>query len=987
VRDPRWAFGGLLVLYAVLGCTLLGFNRSPAQILWIVGASCLLDFSLAYLLRGQRIVPLSACITGLSLALLLNYAHGSPLLLFPVYLAIGSKYVFTYRGKHVFNPSLFGVAVTLLLAGHLVSPAPAYQWGGSVAVSAFLVMAALMLFVFRIGRTPLILSFLLFYTLQTGLRAYVMRWHLPPETLFVGTLTSAPFFLFTFYMITDPQTSPSRPRDQVLLAFALAVVDLFLHKIESLYTFYYAAFFIAAARFAYLHLVIGRQPQRHRGRMSNVQCPMSNGNPHREETGQGPDGNGQAERVERTRLRSAGIPVRQDGQPQAAGCPLGVGISMPGSPASNDAARSAPQTPLHPAWVVGGIGLLGWAAYALVLSPTAKMETPGFQFAPVPESQSGITARLGTTLEEVDPRLRHIAKWILSVGDSVAVGDYDGDGLLDLFLAQPLKVPEDRAVLYRNRGGFRFERVPVPCLEAVRRDPERHGLVSGALFVDYDSDGDQDLFLAAGFGRPLLLRNTLRETGTARFADATAEAGIEEHSICLAAQWLDADRDGRLDLLIANAMNPYLPDYPRPTPLNVFRLPQPEYPGDRRMFRFMHSSWYNATNGGRNVLYRSLGGGRFRKLDSREWGMPETHWSLAAGTGDLNRDGWTDLYVANDFGPDDLYLNRQGRSFQRVQGRFLGSIGRDTYKGMNASLGDVDRDGDLDIYVSNVHEPLQAEGSLLWLTRSGNSFIPEFSDEAAARGALNERRFGWGGAMGDLNNDGWVDITQANGMVDDTPDRRYPRPRDYWYVNEKVMRSGPEIHTYADMWGDLRGYSIFGKEANRIYLNRGDRARPQFVDVAAQAGWTERTNSRGIALADLDNDGALDAAVTHPFAPPSLYRNTPDSSEGLHPHWIGFRLVGDGVRCSREAAGSVITVSYIDGGKPVRQMREIQLANGFSAQGDRRAHFGLGSFSGPVTVRVSWYGGPTVEYRDLQPDRYHTLLWEATEAQRTPSGE
>jgi hypothetical protein len=394
----------------------------------------------------------------------------------------------------------------------------------------------------------------------------------------------------------------------------------------------------------------------------------------------------------------------------------------------------------------------------------------------------------------------------------------------------------------------------------------------------------------------------------------------------------------------------------------------------------MHRSWYDATNGGLNLLYRNDGGGRFRRLSSAGWGIPETHWSLAIGTGDLNHDGWTDLYVANDFGPDDLYLNEQGRRLVRVRGPLTGTIGRDTYKGMNASLGDVDGDGSLDIYVSNVHAPLQAEGSLLWMTRPGGGFVPRFEDEATRQGVLNERRFGWGGAMGDLNNDGWPDIAQANGMVDDTPDRRFPDCPSYWYVNEKIMRAGPEIHGYADRWGDLRGRCIFGREANRIYLNRGPGHTPRFVDVAAQVGWTEKTSSRGVALADLDNDGDLDAAVTHPFAPLSLYRNTLYSGAAgtSAPHWIALHLAGDGRRCSREAVGTRVTLEYAEGGKRRRQVREVQLANGFSAQGDRRLLFGLGRCAGPVRVTVGWYGRGTVTYEGLRPDRYHRLRYPGT---------
>ena len=172
----------------------------------------------------------------------------------PVYLTIASKYVLTYEGRHVFNPSMFGVATSLLLTRELVTAAPAYQWAGStIGMSAFLIMAALVLFVFRIGKTPLIVSFVLLYALQTALRAWILRFHMPPEMLFLGTLSAPPFFLFTFYMITDPATSPKTARGQVGLALALTVVDLWLHTRESVFTFFYAALICAGARFVFLH--------------------------------------------------------------------------------------------------------------------------------------------------------------------------------------------------------------------------------------------------------------------------------------------------------------------------------------------------------------------------------------------------------------------------------------------------------------------------------------------------------------------------------------------------------------------------------------------------------------------------------------------------------------------------------------------------------------------------------------------------------------
>jgi hypothetical protein len=900
-RDPRWPFAAILALYAVMGVAWLGFNRSPTQILLIVAAACALEMLLHRLLRAREwIFPLSAFISGLSLALLLNYSHDYFLLLLPVAITIGSKYLLTFKGRHTINPSLAAVALTLLFFGGLITTAPAYQWGGHLAMSAFMVTAALSLFVFRVGRGWLIVSFLLFYALQTGLRAYIMRAHLPPEMLFLGTMTTPPFFLFTFFMLTDPKTSPDSPRAQVLLAFGITVIDLYLHTRESVFTFFYAAFSIAIGRLMFLHL---REMWRV-GFIAHLRASLGDG---------------------RT-LRAAGV--------------------------------------------LGGMALLGGAAYATVIHPRVALDDAGFVLRTVPAAQSGLGVRMDPgTYDTVDPRLRHIAKWLLSVGSSVAAGDVDGDGRQDLFFTNPLAQAEDRAGLYLNRGGFRFERIAVPALDSVRIAPQRHGFASSGLFFDYDQDGALDLLVPVSFGQTRLLRSRLAETGRVEFTDVSTAAGMPEYTISVTANVLDYDRDGRPDLLIGNVLDPWLGNYYRPTRLNIFNLPQPEFDGDRRMFAFMHDGWHDARNGGLNVLLRNVGG-RFQAQDVDVMGMAERHWTISIGTGDLNGDGWTDLYLASDFGRDDLYLNQQGRGFRRVEGRLFGDVGMDTYKGMNSSIIDLDRNGWPDVYVSNVHQELQAEGSILWMNRGPDAAgTPRLRDEATGRGALNEDRFAWGAGVGDLNNDGWPDMVQANGMVDDRLDDRYAGCPDYWYVNHKLMQSPREMHTYADMWGDIRGRCIYPNEKRRVYLNRGADARPQFVDVAPLVGLTAPDNSRGVATVDLDDDGRLDVVITNQHAAPTLLRNQPSAAAGPS-HWIGLRLQGDGQTCAREAFGSVATV-LVDGERP--QMREVQAANGFSSQHDTRLHFGLGA-AGPelVTLRIRWCGGATTEHR-LARDRYHVV--------------
>ena len=882
--DPRVPFAAIMTSYAVMGTMWTGFNRRPSQILLIVVLGCGLDMGLHYVLRGRRLLfPLSAYISSLSLGLLLNYAHDYVVLALPVFLAIGSKYVFMHNGRHVINPSLFGVAVTLLLFGDLITTAPAYQWGGTWAVSAFIVTAALALFLFRVGRGWLVGTFLVSYALQTALRAYVMRHHIPAEMLFFGTLSSPPFYLFVFFMLTDPKTSPSSRRGQIGLALAITGVDLWLHTVASVFTFFYAAFIVASLRFTWLHL------------------------------------------RDFVRERPAAY-LRQH--------TLGA---------------------TRPVAVVTAIALVGGVLYGQVLRPHVALADPALSFTPLPEVEVAMDPG---TYDLVDPRVRHIAKWLLSVGSAVAVADVDGAGRQDLFFTNPLARPGARNALWRNVDGTRFERVALPALDELSADPQRHGLSSGALFTDVDGDAAPDLVLLVSFGRPRLLLNRMAQGEG--FIDATGQSGLPAHMVSVAANALDYDRDGNVDLLLANVLDPSLPGYDEPTPLNIFNLPEPAYPGDRRMLKFMHDGWHNAANGGRNVLLRGRGDGTFETVDALAAGLPETHWTIAVGTGDLNADGWTDLYLANDFGPADVYVNRQGRRFDRVDGRWFGDLGRDTYKGMNASLADFDRNGRLDVYVSNVHHALQAEGSLLWMNDTAEGQALKLRDRAATLGALNPDRFGWGAGVGDLDNDGWVDIVQGNGMVDDRLDTRYEGCPDYWYVNQKLMQSGPEIHTYADQWGDLRGRCIYGNELPRVYLNRG-AARPQFVDVAEAVGLVIPENARGVALVDFDDDGRLDVVVANQHAGPTLLRNT-----GARRDWIGLHLVGAG-RCGTAALGSTVTV-HVPGEPP--HVREVQAVNGFAAQTDERVHVGLGAEAPRVVeVTVRWCGGETTTY-ELATGRY-----------------
>jgi len=906
--DPRYIVLILLVSYNVLGITVLGFNRSWDQIIVTAISAVLLQTFYDIIFKGRMNAALSAFITSMGLCILLNYGHSLYYPLVPVFFAISSKFFFTLRGRHTFNPALMGVVLSLLITHDFISPAPAYQWNGIGAFGIFIAMPAILFFMPKINRTPLVLSFLAVFTLQITLRSILIKHYLPFNTLFFGTLTSPPFFLFTFFMITDPVTSPSGKKDQIIAGSSIAILDLLFHLVQSYHTFFYAGVTFGLWRFLKGHF------QESKNSSSTFDY-------------------------------------------------IKESFYMSGY--------------YRKMFLILGIGVGGYLTHHYLLEDHwGKVETH-FDFEQIQSSQSGLHFEKGEILDSVDPRVQHMGKWILAITDGIAVGDINQDSLQDILMTNGHKSSESRAALFLNKGDFQFERFPLKEVSERVSDFHKYGVASNAMFVDFDNDGDLDLYMTYAFGKEgtsRLFRNTLKETGKIDFQDVTDELGLNIFTNAAAANWLDLNRDGKLDLVIGNTISTYLPDYNAPTKLDFFSLPQPEYEGDRRMFNFMHDSWHMANNGAVNPLFIQSDSG-FTKLDEKVLNMPETRWTMAIGTADLNQDGWTDLYMANDFGPDDLYLNKQGKSFENVKGEMFGTIGRDTYKGMNATVIDFDQNGWFDIYVSNVHHALQAEGSLLWSFKSNpkDSFHPIIEEKATYSGAINEDRFGWGAGAGDFNNDGLIDLAQANGMVDDSFDKKSEKCPDYWYINEKIARSPPQIHRYIDNWGDIRGTCIHGHEKNKLYLNRGTDLKPQFVDVADQIGMSQEGNWRGMAVADFNNDGRLDLIATSLYRDPLVFKNKILDNSG---DWIGIDLVSMQKSCNREGIGSRITVQYWDSNGILKKLvQEKVVVNGFSAQSDRRLHFGLGEKSKLDKVIVNWCGKEQIEYSSLALNQYQQLIF------------
>ncbi len=702
---------------------------------------------------------------------------------------------------------------------------------------------------------------------------------IPWETIFVGSITSPAFYLFTFFMITDPSTSPSGTKEQILVGLGIAVFDFLFHLKLSYYTFFFAGLGVAFIRFVIIYF------------------------------------------KEQAFFRN--ISVRS------------LTLS-----AQRWAVVSCLFVPLF--WAVSGFSVLDNQSNAQQLLKR------------IPASHSGLTAERSDMLLRTDPRLHHVAKWILSVGDAAAVADVNLDGLPDLFLTQSLKSLGNRGKLHINKGNFTFEKQSINPLEPYLDNPKAFGLPGFAFFFDKDNDGDKDLFVGFGFGNSRVFENKIIPSGELQFEEVDIPGITDAHSICLSANAADFNNDGMLDILLFNTLRTHLLDYAKPTPLNIFDLPQPAYEGDRRMFRFLHESWHNANNGGINKLF--IGNkktNQYQEIIASQSGFTETRWSLASGTLDFNEDGLTDLYIANDFGRDDCYLNLGNNQFERQEGKFYGDIGLDTYKGMNVSIGDINADGKEDIYVSNVHHAMQAEGSLLWMntTKKGAKKV-DLVDKAFQYNALNTNRFGWGGAIGDLNMDGYPDILQANGMVDDEWDKKYEERMDYWYFQAQIARTGPEIHSYSDKWADIRGCAIYENEPDRALINQNGE---EFIDLAKEIGLTHQRNTRGVAMADFDNDGDPDLLFTDQFGAPILYENTLQDKQ-----WVGLELEGNGINTTVDAVGSKVWISYEVNEEDKVQYKEQRLVSGFMAMGDNRLLFGLGKASDQInnlSVKVQWHNG------------------------------
>ncbi len=491
------------------------------------------------------------------------------------------------------------------------------------------------------------------------------------------------------------------------------------------------------------------------------------------------------------------------------------------------------------------------------------------------------------------------------VGCGVAFIDYDNDGWMDLFVLNGTRLegdpPGTTNRLYKNnRDGTFLDVTPKAGLV-------RTGWASAVTVGDYNNDGFDDLFITY-YGHNVLYRNN----GDGTFTDVTARAGLGSNVVRYGSgcTWVDYDRDGRLDLFVANYLNTTLE-----------KLPKPGENPDCTWKGVAVNCGPRGLPPGFVQLFHNKGDGTFTEV-SKPSGVAAASGSypMTALAADLDNDGWPDIYVACDSTPSWLFRNQHDGTFREEaleRGIALSEDGMEQ-AGMGVGVGDFDLDGNLDIFKTNF-----ADDTNVLYRNDGKG---NFDDVTIRTGLGVETRYvGWGTGIIDLDNDGFPDIFVTTGSV-------YPEV-------EKKVPSYPF------------------RTPRLVFRNLGDGRFEELIEEAGP-GVAEAHASRGCAFGDFDNDGDMDVLVMNMNEPPSLLRN--DVTNGGH--WLKVLLIG--VQSNRGAIGSRVTAQY--GAR--RQAQEVLAQSSFYSANDRRLHFGLGAATA-ADLTIRWTNGAVEKLSNVAADQ------------------
>ena len=504
-------------------------------------------------------------------------------------------------------------------------------------------------------------------------------------------------------------------------------------------------------------------------------------------------------------------------------------------------------------------------------------------------------------------------KYIIeTTGTGVAIFDYDNDGWPDIFLVNGTTLDAPAGSngptnhLYHNNHDGTFTDVTAQAgLGGVS------GWGQGVCVGDFDNDGWEDLYVTY-YGKNHLYHN---DHGV--FTDVSDKAGVSGsgHDWGTGCAFVDFNRDGRLDLMVANYVDLDLSKTPAPGN-GTFCVWKgvPVMCGPRGL------------PGSKNILYENLGNSTFRDVTkSAHIDQTNGKYAFTVATLDYDDDGWPDIYVSCDSAPSILYHNNHDGTFTDVAvmaGVAFNEDGREQ-AGMGVTVADYNGDGRPDIFKTNFSD----DTPTLYRNDGNGSFTDATYDAGLGK---HLEYLGWGTMFFDFDNDGWPDLILANGHV-------YPE---------------------VEKFGLGSGY----KESRLLYHNEGN-GKFREITSAAGPGITAPSSSRGLAVGDLWNDGRLSVVINNMSAPPSLLVNSVRSPN----HWVEFRTIGS--RSNRDGIGARISVKA---GQRT-QIEEVRSGSSYISQNDLRVHFGLGTARTIEDVRVRWPTGLEESFGSVTEDAIDTL--------------
>lgn len=515
-------------------------------------------------------------------------------------------------------------------------------------------------------------------------------------------------------------------------------------------------------------------------------------------------------------------------------------------------------------------------------------------------------------------------KNFLPVASSVNAVDYNNDGYTDLFF---LNGTSKRSYyLYKNNKKGSFLDVTKAVGLFSENDPVR--ISQSASFFDYDNDGFKDLIVSHGkFNR--LFKNI----GGKKFVEMTHKIDVNfAIGVITSIRVIDYNKDGWPDLYATM----------------IFRLENSNNQKGQVSFFSPRITKNNRKISGSNFLLKNVNGKRF-ELVPDAGGASNSQLSWDAAIADINYDGWPDILVSNDFSLVRAYVNTQKNSFQEQTTKFLGK--QFTSANMGIVFSDVNHDGLLDFYVSNVSRTTYSSLShnQFYIQNNDYTFTDQFMNYGTDRCGWS-----WGSQFADFDLDGEDELIVANGMFDDGPN-------DFYYRWSVYVSLPTFLITNPLIFPNSNNHHLASKERNCLF--KRTQNDETYRDVAISANVTDLYNGRGIALIDINNDGHLSFVVTNYSAPPTFYKNISE----LQRRWIGFSFTG--TKSGNEAYGTILRVYFKNEKTYTKLFNPMQ---GFSSQSEPRVLIGL-SDKQIEKIEITWPSGLIQKLNSFKENSYNHL--------------